>query len=70
MQTAEIYISGKKKVGYLTERVNPGVCPAGAVDPNLRPKDLFQGAFQDLLNSDPIGLNLPAVIVGPVVFDG
>src|SRR3989304_7964450 len=49
--------------------MDPSIRPAGSVDPNLPPKELFQSALQDFLNSNPVGLNLPAVIVGPVVFD-
>ena len=59
----------REKIGHLTQRVNPRVCAAGAVDPDLEPEKFFQGLLQNRLNGLAIGLDLPAVIVGPVVLD-
>src|SRR3970282_1575777 len=57
------------EIRYLSQRVNPRVRPTGAVHPDLDCEKFFQGLLQNLLNGRAVGLDLPAVIVGPVVLD-
>src|SRR3990167_1290911 len=58
------------EIRYLSKRVNPRVCPARAVHPDLEPEKFFHGLLQNRLNGLAVGLDLPAVIVGPVVLNG
>ena len=44
----------------LTERVDPRIGPASAVQPNLFACDLGERRFQMILNRVPAGLTLPA----------
>src|SRR3989338_1047443 len=57
------------EIRYLSQRVNPRVRPTGAVHPDLDAEKFFQGLLQNRLNGLAVGLDLPAVIVGPVVLD-
>lgn len=50
--------------------MHTGISPAAALYPDLPAAEKFaQSVLKDFLNGDPVGLKLPAVIVGAVEAD-
>ncbi len=54
---------------HLTCRVDPCIGSTGGMKPNLFTQDLTESPLQYFLDSPPIGLNLPTMIVSPVVLN-
>lgn len=69
LQPPRLYLPRNKKVGYLTQCMNPRVRSAGSVKSSPNSQDCFEPLFQNLLDGRPVRLDLPAVIVGPVILD-
>ena len=61
--------SGGPEIGHLTQRVHPGIRPSGSNQADMLPGHDFYFLFNDLLNRQAIGLNLPPVIIRAVVFN-
>lgn len=69
LEFPKIHWAGTVKVCHLTCRVDPCIGPTGGMKPNLFTQDLTESPLQYFLDGPPIGLNLPTMIVSPVVLN-
>ena len=58
------------KHGYITHRMDAGICPAGAGHLSFLSQKAAQRLFQFLLHRHGIFLNLPAAVAGAVIGNG
>src|SRR4029077_5633880 len=59
-----------EKIGYLPQRVHAGIGPPGSGNTSWLPHKSGNSFLQKRMNGFPAGLDLPAMVVGPVVLDG
>lgn len=69
-QAVRIDVHVGVEVGNLAARMYTGVRPSGTRDPHPRPEDSLQCFFDGLLNRRLVRLDLPAVPIRSVVFEG
>jgi len=58
-----------QKMGRHAAGMHPGIGPPRRMNAHRLAENLRQGRFDDFLDSNPVGLNLPTDIGGAVVLD-